>query len=100
VAGDGFYTSRDGRGDDSAATLVDAVRSISDGHVVLSRSMAACGVVSAPVDVLDSAEPLMPAVTTPEPRERGGCRGRLLGGCHARRGSGAHRRRTAGNRES
>ena len=50
-------------GDDQQDPLVDAVRSLLDGHVVLSRAMAAEGWYP-PVNVLDSISRLMPAVTT------------------------------------
>lgn len=49
-------------GDDLQDPLVDAVRSLLDGHVVLSRSLAAEGWYP-PVQVLDSISRLMPAVT-------------------------------------
>jgi len=52
-------------GDDQQDPVVDAVRSLLDGHVVLSRSMAAGGWYP-PVNVLDSLSRLMPAVTRPE----------------------------------
>jgi len=54
-------------GDDQQDPIVDAVRSFLDGHVVLSRRMAAAGWYP-PVDVLDSLSRLMPAVTTKEHR--------------------------------
>ena len=50
-------------GDDQQDPVVDAVRSLLDGHVVLSRSMAAGGWYP-PVNVLDSLSRLMPAVTS------------------------------------
>ena len=56
-------------GDDQQDPLVDAVRSLLDGHVVLSRAMAAEGWYP-PVNVLDSLSRLMPAVTTREHREK------------------------------
>ncbi len=56
-------------GDDQHDPLVDAVRSLLDGHVVLSRAMAAEGWYP-PVNVLDSLSRLMPAVTSPEHREK------------------------------
>ena len=64
-------------GDDQQDPVVDAVRSLLDGHVVLSRAMAAAGHYP-PVDVLDSLSRLMPAVTTREHRERAGRVRRLL----------------------
>jgi flagellum-specific ATP synthase len=48
-------------GDDQQDPLVDAVRSLLDGHVVLSRALAAEGWYP-PVEVLDSISRLMPAV--------------------------------------
>jgi flagellum-specific ATP synthase len=69
-------------GDDQQDPLVDAVRSLLDGHVVLSRSMAAGGWYP-PVDVLDSLSRLMPAVTTPEHRAHASTARRLLA-AHAR----------------
>jgi len=56
-------------GDDQQDPIVDAVRSLIDGHVVLSRDLAAEGWYP-PVALLDSISRLMPAVTTPEHRER------------------------------
>jgi flagellum-specific ATP synthase len=55
-------------GDDQQDPLVDAVRSLLDGHVVLSRALAAEGWYP-PVEVLDSISRLMPAVTQPAHRE-------------------------------
>ena len=56
-------------GDDQQDPLVDAVRSLLDGHVVLSRALAAEGWYP-PIEVLDSISRLMPAVTAPEHREQ------------------------------
>lgn len=56
-------------GDDQQDPLVDAVRSLLDGHVVLSRALAAEGWYP-PVQVLDSISRLMPAVATAEHREQ------------------------------
>jgi flagellum-specific ATP synthase len=69
-------------GDDQQDPVVDAVRSLLDGHVVLSRSMAAGGWYP-PVNVLDSLSRLMPAVTTPEHRSKAALARRLLA-AHAR----------------
>jgi flagellum-specific ATP synthase len=55
-------------GDDQQDPLVDAVRSLLDGHVVLSRALAAEGWYP-PVEVLDSISRLMPSVTQPAHRE-------------------------------
>jgi flagellum-specific ATP synthase len=54
-------------GDDQQDPLVDAVRSLLDGHVVLSRALAAEGWYP-PIEVLDSISRLMPAVTGDEHR--------------------------------
>ena len=56
-------------GDDQQDPLVDAVRSLLDGHVVLSRALAAEGWYP-PIEVLDSISRLMPSVTEPEHREQ------------------------------
>ena len=56
-------------GDDQQDPLVDAVRALLDGHVVLDRAMAAEGWYP-PIAVLDSISRLMPAVTAEEHRER------------------------------
>jgi flagellum-specific ATP synthase len=69
-------------GDDQQDPIVDAVRSLLDGHVVLSRSMAAAGWYP-PVNVLDSLSRLMPAVIRPEHREQAMTVRRLLA-AHAR----------------
>ncbi len=69
-------------GDDQQDPVVDSVRSLLDGHVVLSRSMAASGWYP-PVDVLDSLSRLMPAVTKPEHRAQAATVRRLLS-AHAR----------------
>jgi flagellum-specific ATP synthase len=55
-----FYTTLM-EGDDQQDPLVDAVRSLLDGHVVLSRRLAAEGWYP-PIDLLDSISRLMPAV--------------------------------------
>lgn len=69
-------------GDDQQDPIVDSVRSLLDGHVVLSRSMAAAGWYP-PVSVLDSLSRLMPAVTGPEHRASAMAARRLLA-AHAR----------------
>lgn len=56
-------------GDDQQDPLVDAVRSLLDGHVVLSRALAAEGWYP-PVAVLDSISRLMAAVASPQHREQ------------------------------
>jgi flagellum-specific ATP synthase len=60
-------------GDDFNDPLVDAVRAILDGHIVLSRAIAQRGRYPA-VDVLRSVSRLVPALCTKEDR-------RLLGEC-------------------
>ena len=52
-------------GDDQQDPLVDAVRSLLDGHIVLSRALASEGWYP-PVQVLDSISRLMPAVASEE----------------------------------
>jgi flagellum-specific ATP synthase len=64
-------------GDDLQDPLVDAVRSLLDGHVVLSRALASEGWYP-PVEVLDSVSRLMPAVASPEHREAAALVRRLL----------------------
>jgi flagellum-specific ATP synthase len=64
-------------GDDQQDPLVDAVRSLLDGHIVLSRALAAEGWYP-PVEVLDSISRLMPAVTSPAQREDAGLLRRLM----------------------
>ncbi len=69
-------------GDDQQDPVVDAVRSLLDGHFVLSRSLAAEGWFPA-IDVPDSLSRLMPAVTTAKHRERAAHVRRLMA-VHAR----------------
>jgi flagellum-specific ATP synthase len=64
-------------GDDQQDPVVDSVRSLLDGHVVLSRSRAAGGWYP-PVNILDSLSRLMPAVTTPEHRAKASVVRRLM----------------------
>jgi flagellum-specific ATP synthase len=64
-------------GDDQQDPLVDAVRSLLDGHVMLSRSLAAEGWYP-PVEVLDSVSRLMPAVIEPAHREQAALLRRLM----------------------
>ena len=64
-------------GDDQQDPIVDAVRSLLDGHIVLSRELAAEGHYP-PVNVLDSLSRLMPAVTAPQHRSRAGLARSLL----------------------
>jgi flagellum-specific ATP synthase len=64
-------------GDDQQDPLVDAVRSLLDGHVVLSRALAAEGWYP-PVEVLDSISRLMPQVAEPAHREQAALVRKLL----------------------
>ena len=52
-------------GDDQQEPIVDAARSFLDGHIVLSRDLAAEGWYP-PIQVLDSVSRLMPAIITDE----------------------------------
>lgn len=60
----GFYTTLV-ESDDMNDPIGDAVRSIVDGHIVLSRQMAQKGHFPA-IDILQSASRVMKAVTSPE----------------------------------
>ncbi len=60
----GFYTILM-EGDDQQDPLVDAVRAILDGHIILDRRLSAKGHYP-PISVLDSLSRLMPAVCAPE----------------------------------
>jgi flagellum-specific ATP synthase len=64
-------------GDDQQDPLVDAVRSLLDGHVVLSRALASEGWYP-PVQVLDSISRLMPSVATPDHRDQAALIRRLM----------------------
>ena len=55
-------------GDDMNEPVADAVRSILDGHIVLSRRLASSGHYPA-VDVLESVSRVMPSVTSEEQRD-------------------------------
>lgn len=58
----GFYTVLM-EGDDQQDPLVDAVRSLLDGHIILDRKLAVANHYP-PIAVLDSLSRLMPAVTS------------------------------------
>ena len=60
----GFYTTLVD-GDDMNDPIGDAVRSIVDGHIVLTRQLAQRGHYPA-IDILQSASRVMKAVTTPD----------------------------------
>ncbi len=64
-------------GDDQQDPLVDAVRSLLDGHVVLSRALASEGWYP-PIEVLDSISRLMPAVTNEKHRTQAALMRRLM----------------------
>jgi flagellum-specific ATP synthase len=64
-------------GDDQQDPLVDAVRSLLDGHIVLSRALAAEGWYP-PIEVLDSISRLMPAVAGEAHREQAALLRKLL----------------------
>jgi flagellum-specific ATP synthase len=68
-------------GDDQQDPLVDAVRSLLDGHVVLSRALASEGWYP-PIEVLDSISRLMPAVSSPAHRDQAGLLRRLMAVYH------------------
>jgi len=60
----GFYTVLM-EGDDQQDPLVDAARSLLDGHIMLDRKLASRGHYP-PISILDSLSRLMPAVCAPE----------------------------------
>jgi flagellum-specific ATP synthase len=64
-------------GDDQQDPLVDAVRALLDGHIVLSRAMAAEGWYP-PIHVVDSISRLMPAVAAAEHKQHAAQARKLL----------------------
>ncbi len=64
-------------GDDQQDPLVDAVRSLLDGHIVLSRTLAAESWYP-PIEILDSISRLMPAVASGPHREHAALLRKLL----------------------
>jgi flagellum-specific ATP synthase len=64
-------------GDDQQDPLVDAVRSLLDGHIVLDRRLASQNHYP-PINVLDSLSRLMSAVASPEHRAKAGALRNLL----------------------
>ena len=64
-------------GYDQQDPIVDSVRSLLDGHVMLSRALASEGWYP-PIQVLDSISRLMPAVTSREHREQAALMRKLM----------------------
>jgi flagellum-specific ATP synthase len=64
-------------GDDQQDPLVDAARSLLDGHVMLSRALASEGWYP-PIAILDSISRLMPAVAGAEHRQQAALLRRLM----------------------
>ena len=56
-------------GDDQQDPVVDTVRSLLDGHIILDRKLALSGHYP-PISVLDSLSRLMPSITTPAHLEK------------------------------
>lgn len=64
-------------GDDQQEPIVDAARSFLDGHIFLSRELAAEGWYP-PIQVLDSVSRLMPAIITAEHKAAAALMRRML----------------------
>jgi flagellum-specific ATP synthase len=64
-------------GDDQQDPVVDAARSFLDGHIMLSRDLAAEGWYP-PIQILDSVSRLMPAITTEEHKAAAGLLRKML----------------------
>jgi flagellum-specific ATP synthase len=64
-------------GDDQQEPIVDAARSFLDGHIFLSRDLAAEGWYP-PIQILDSVSRLMPAIITDEHKKAAALMRRML----------------------
>ena len=73
----GFYTVLM-EGDDQQDPVVDTVRSLLDGHIMLDRNLATRGHYP-PISVLDSLSRLMPAIASPQHLEKAKALRALLG---------------------
>lgn len=76
----GFYTVLVD-GDDMNEPVADAMRSLLDGHVVLSRRLAAQGHYP-PIDILESTSRVMIDIVSPEHQAAAGVLRRLLAAYH------------------
>jgi flagellum-specific ATP synthase len=68
-------------GDDQQDPIVDTVRSLLDGHIVLDRNLALRNHYP-PISVLESLSRLMPSVTSPEHRDKAGALRTLIAAHH------------------